>query len=87
MDGGKGKRMTVKILETHEESTDTFSKDTETHECDCISREEILNHIKEHKRLFCRNQIEFQVLSQNDKARVDEMDKWYAHTMLNRNFI
>lgn len=33
---------------------------------------------EDHKRLFCRNRIEFSTLSDKDKARVDELDNCIA---------
>lgn len=41
---------------------------------DSISRKNAINKLKEHRALFCRNQIEFRGLPKDEKCRVDEID-------------
>ena len=44
----------------------------------CIDADMLKRKYEEHKRLFCRNRIEFSTLSDKDKARVDELDNCIA---------
>ena len=41
---------------------------------DTISRQMAIEKLKRNKSLFCKNRVEFQMLSENDKSRVDEID-------------
>ena len=39
-----------------------------------IDADKVIKTLREHKKLFCRNQIEFRMLPPDQKARVDEID-------------
>lgn len=41
---------------------------------DSISRQLAIEKLKRNRSLFCKNRVEFQMLSENDKSRVDEID-------------
>ena len=43
-----------------------------------IDADKVIEKLKEHKRLFCKNRVEFIALSDKDKARVDEIDTCIA---------
>ena len=43
-----------------------------------IDADALKRQYEDHKRLFCRNRIEFSTLSDKDKARVDELDNCIA---------
>ena len=43
-----------------------------------IDADALIKKYKEHKKLLCKNQIEFRMLSDKDKARVDELDNCIA---------
>lgn len=43
-----------------------------------IDADALKRQYEAHKRLFCRNRIEFSTLSDKDKARVDELDSCIA---------
>ena len=45
---------------------------------DLISRQDALKKLREHRDIFCKNRIEFSVLSKDEKARVDEIDNCIA---------
>ena len=49
---------------------------------DTISRQKAIEHLKEHRRIFCKDHMEFTILSDKDKARVDEIDNCIA-TLIN----
>jgi hypothetical protein len=46
-----------------------------------IDADMLKRQYEEHKRLFCRNRIEFSTLSDKDKARVDELDNCIAEIL------
>lgn len=39
-----------------------------------IDADKVIKKLREHKKLFCRNQIEFSMLPPDQKARADEID-------------
>ena len=39
-----------------------------------IDADKVIKTLRERKKLFCRNQIEFSMLPPDQKARVDEID-------------
>lgn len=41
---------------------------------DTISRQKAVEKLRRNKSLFCKNRVEFQMLSETDKSRVDEID-------------
>lgn len=41
---------------------------------DLISRQAAIDALKRHRSLFCKNRVDFLMLSEKDKARVDEID-------------
>lgn len=41
---------------------------------DLISRQAMIDAMRRHKALFCKNRIEFMTLPKDEKARVDEID-------------
>lgn len=41
---------------------------------DLIDRQVIIEKMRNRKKLFCKNRIEFMALSKDEKARVDEID-------------
>lgn len=41
---------------------------------DLISRQAMIDTMRRHRALFCKNRIEFMVLPKDEKARVDEID-------------
>ncbi len=43
-----------------------------------IDADKVIEKLKEHKSLFCKNRDEFKALSDKDKARVDEIDTCIA---------
>lgn len=43
-----------------------------------IDGDALIKKYKKHKKTFCKNQIEFRMLSDKDKARVDELDNCIA---------
>ena len=45
---------------------------------DLISREQIIQKLKNRRNLFCPNQLSFSILSKDEKARVDEIDNCIA---------
>lgn len=47
----------------------------------CIDADELKRRFENHKRLYCKNRIEFLVLSDKDKARVDELDNCIAEIL------
>ena len=56
---------------------------TETHACDCISRQAAIDALKEHRALYCDNTLNsFSKLSYAEKSRIDELDTAIA-TLVN----
>lgn len=49
---------------------------------DLISRRAAIERLEEHRRIFCKRHMEFTILSDKDKARVDEIDNCIA-TLIN----
>ena len=49
---------------------------------DLISRQAAIERLEEHRRIFCKSHMEFTILSDKDKARVDEIDNCIA-TLIN----
>ena len=49
---------------------------------DLISRQAAIERLKKHRKVFCKNHMEFTILSDKDKARVDEIDNAIA-TLVN----
>lgn len=49
---------------------------------DLISRQAAIERLKKHRKVFCKNHMEFTILSDEDKARVDEIDNAIA-TLVN----
>lgn len=45
---------------------------------DLISRQAIIEKMRNHRKLFCENHIEYSILSKDEKARVDEIDNCIA---------
>ena len=45
---------------------------------DLISRQAIIEKMRNHRKLFCKNHIEYSILSKDEKARVDEIDNCIA---------
>ena len=41
---------------------------------DLIDRQAMINMMRRHRAIFCKNRIEFMALSKDEKARVDEID-------------
>ena len=41
---------------------------------DLISRQAMIDAMKRHRAIFCKNRIEFMALPKDEKARVDEID-------------
>ena len=50
----------------------------ENNENDLISRQAIIEKMQNHRKLFCKNHIEYSILSKDEKARVDEIDNCIA---------
>lgn len=46
-----------------------------------IDADALKRKYEDNKRLFCRNRIEFSILSDKDKARVDELDNCIAEIL------
>lgn len=49
---------------------------------DLISRQDAIAKLKEHRKIFCKNRLDFTILPDKDKARVDEIDACIA-TLIN----
>lgn len=45
---------------------------------DLIDRQAVIEKMRNRKKLFCKNKIEFMALSKDEKARVDEIDNCIA---------
>lgn len=45
---------------------------------DLISRQTVIEKMRNHRRLFCKNHMEYSILSKDEKARVDEIDNCIA---------
>ena len=45
---------------------------------DLIQRRAMIDKMRQHRALFCKNRIEFMALSKDEKARVDEIDNCIA---------
>ena len=45
---------------------------------DLISRQKIIDKMRQHRALFCKNKVEFMTLPKDEKARVDEIDNCIA---------
>lgn len=45
---------------------------------DLISRQTMIDKMRWHRALFCKNRLEFMVLPKDEKARVDEIDNCIA---------
>lgn len=61
-------RACIEEIESYAESQ------CESAQGDCISRQAAIDALKRARELFCKNQVEFKVLSFGDKSRVDEID-------------
>ena len=48
---------------------------------DLISRQALLNKMRSHRSLFCKNRIEYTALPKDEKARVDEIDNCIAELL------
>lgn len=48
---------------------------------DLISKQDIIEKLRKHKALFCKNRIEYSSLSKDEKARVDEIDNCIAELL------
>lgn len=46
-----------------------------------IDADNVIKKLREHKKLFCRNQTEFRMLPPDQKARVDEIDACIGELM------
>ena len=62
----------IKVLE---------GKDTDVPSNDTISRQDAITKLKEHRKIFCKNRLDFTILPDKDKARVDEIDACIAALM------
>ena len=45
---------------------------------DLISRQKMIDKMRQHRALFCKNRVEFMALPKDEKARVDEIDNCIA---------
>ena len=45
---------------------------------DLISRRDVIEKLRKHRMLFCKNRVEYSALSKAEKARVDEIDNCIA---------
>ena len=46
-----------------------------------IDADALIARFKEHKRIFCKNRIEYEDLSDKEKSRVDELDNCIADVL------
>ena len=68
---------TIGQVSTDPQSTKT-KQVTGKLDSDYISRQDAIAKLKEHRKIFCKNRLDFTILPDKDKARVDEIDTCIA---------